>query len=552
MSWWRQTTVYQVYLRSFADGNGDGVGDIAGLMSKLDYLHSLGVETLWLSPFYSSPQADFGYDVSDYFQIAPEMGSLDDCHRLIDEVHARGMKVVFDMVLNHTSDHHHWFSESRASRSSPRRDWYIWRDGKKPGGRAPPNNWRSMIGGSGWHYDERTDQWYWASFLPFQPDLNYRNPEVKEAMLGVVRHWLGAGVDGLRLDIFNAIFKDASFKDNPRSLRLVPSEDDPSSFFQEPRHTIDHPDTLAFARELRRVVDEVPGPPRFMVGEVFGSPRALRRYCGDGDGLHLVFLFKALTTAFRADAFHALIEEVEREFADPLLPTWVFGNHDRPRFIERLGDDARKAKLVAALQLTARGVPFVYYGDEIGMSHHDVPPDQALDPIAHRFKRVPRWLRPGLRKRGMLLNRDACRRPMQWHAGEHAGFTAHEKPWLPAHPHSSAVNVAAQHADPGSLLSTYRRLLSLRRENATLHSGRLALVDRASLPRSVLGYRREHDGAHAHVRLNFSDRPARVDLRDAPHAAIHSNLRDDARSAAQSYELEPYEAIVLTGWVAGR
>ncbi len=546
MTWWRHTTVYQVYVRSFADGNGDGVGDLAGLASKLDYLHSLGVETLWLTPFYASPQADFGYDVSDYFATAPEMGTLDECHRLIDEVHARGMKIVFDMVLNHTSDHHHWFQESRGSRSSPRRDWYIWRDGRKPGGRAPPNNWRSMIGGSGWHYDEGTGQWYWASFLPFQPDLNYRNPEVKEAMLGVVRHWLGAGVDGLRLDIFNAIFKDASFEDNPRSLRLVPSEDDPSSFFQQPRHTIDHPDTLEFARELRRVVDEMPGPPRFMVGEVFGAPSALRRYCGNGDGLHLVFLFKALTTAFRADAFHRLIEEVEREFADPLLPTWVFGNHDRPRFMERLGDDPRKAKLVAALQLTARGVPFVYYGDEIGMGHHDVPSGHALDPIAHRFKFVPRWLRPQLRKRGMLLNRDACRRPMQWHDGEHAGFTAHEKPWLPAHPHSATVNVAAQERDPGSLLSTYRRLLSLRRANKALHAGRLTLVDRSSLPRSVLGFRREHDGEQAHVRLNFGDRPARVDLRDAPHAALHSNLGEGVHAAATEYELEPYEAIVLT------
>jgi oligo-1,6-glucosidase/alpha-glucosidase len=367
-------------------------------------------------------------------------------------------------------------------------------------------------------------------------------------MLDVIRHWLGAGVDGLRLDIFNAIYKDASFADNPRCLRLMPSEDDPSSFFQRPRHTIDHPDTLEFARELRRVVDEVPGPPRFMVGEVFGSPRALRRYCGNGDGLHLVFLFKALTTAFRADAFHKLIEEVEREFADPLLPTWVFGNHDRPRFIERLGDDLRKAKLVAALQLTARGVPFVYYGDEIGMGHHDVPLEHALDPIAERFRFVPRFLRPRFRKRGVLLNRDACRRPMQWHDGEHAGFTQpHAEPWLPAHPHAANVNVAAQHGDPGSLLATYQRLLSLRRSNKALHAGRLSLVDRASLPRSVLGYRREHDSGHAHVRLNFSARPARVDLSDAPHSALHSNLQPGVRPAASEYELAPYEAIVLTG-----
>lgn len=550
MEWWKNTTVYQIYPRSFADESGDGIGDIAGVISKLDYLRALGVETLWLSPFYASPQADFGYDISDHFAIAPEMGSLDDCHRLIDEVHARGMKIVFDMVLNHTSDQHAWFADSRTGRTSQRRDWYIWRDGKKPGGRAPPNNWRSMIGGSGWHYDAHTGQWYWASFLPFQPDLNYRNPEVKRAMLDVVRHWLGAGVDGLRLDIFNAIYKDASFDDNPRSLRVMPSEDNPAAFFQQPRHTIDHPDTLRFARELRRVVDDMPGPPRFLVGEVFGSPGSLKRYCGDaeGDGLHLVFLFKAMTTAFRADAFHALIEEVEHEFPDPLLPTWVFGNHDRPRFIERLGNDPEKAKLVAALQLTARGVPFVYYGDEIGMGHHDVPRHRALDPIAKRFERVPRWLAAPLRKRGVLLNRDACRRPMQWHDGPHAGFSpADAEPWMPAHPHAATVNVAAQERDPASLLSAYRRLLALRRDTPALHAGRLELVPRARLPRSVLAYRRAHaDARHpdAHVFLNFGDRPARVELRDVPHRVLHSSRHDAVRPAATACHLEPYEAVV--------
>jgi alpha-glucosidase len=230
--WWKQTTVYQIYPRSFADGNGDGIGDLHGILGKLDYLHALGVETLWLSPFFASPQADFGYDISDHFSIAPEYGSLEECTRLIDEVHARGMKIVFDMVLNHTSNQHPWFLESRRARSSPRRDDYIWRDGRLPRGGAPPNNWRSMLGGSGWHYDESTEQWYWASFLPFQPDLNYRNPEVKRAMLDVVRHWLARGVDGLRLDIFNAIYKDASFADNPFSLRPVPSEDNPHGFFQ--------------------------------------------------------------------------------------------------------------------------------------------------------------------------------------------------------------------------------------------------------------------------------------------------------------------------------
>jgi oligo-1,6-glucosidase/alpha-glucosidase len=304
---------------------------------------------------------------------------------------------VFTKLLNHTSDEHAWFRESASSRTSARRDWYIW---------------RSMLGGSGWHHHRETDKWYWASFLPFQPDSNYRNPHVKQAMLDVVRHWLRQGVDGLRLDIFNAIYKDDSFADNPLSLRLIPSEDDPNGFFQEHRYTINHTDTFAFARELRAVVDELRHPERFLVGEVFGDSALLKRYCGDeADGLHLVFLLKAMRTAFDADSFYELIEEHERVFRDPLMPTYVFGN----------------------------------YGDEIGMKHLDIPFADAQDPVAARFRRVPSWLRPSLRRRGVLLNRDECRRPMQWHAGPHAGFApASARPWLPVHPEGASSNVAAQ------------------------------------------------------------------------------------------------------------
>ncbi|MBK6532448.1 MAG: hypothetical protein IPF99_23525 [Deltaproteobacteria bacterium] len=321
LPWWKRTTVYQVYPRSFADTNGDGIGDLRGVIGKLDYLRDLGVETIWLSPFFDSPQADFGYDIRDHFGISSEYGSLDDCHALIEEVHQRGMRVVFDMVLNHTSNEHPWFVESKSSKHNPKRDYYLWRDGRSPGGREPPNNWRSMLGRRGWHYDRATEQWYWASFLPFQPDLNYRNPEVKEAMLDVVRHWLSMGVDGLRLDIFNALFKDAAFTNNPFSFRPVPSEDNPDGFFQQTRHTIDHPDTFAFARELRAVVDAVPGPPRFLVGEVFGTPHTLRRYCGeDADGLHLVFLFKSMRAPFSGPGVRAMIAEFEREFPEPFFP----------------------------------------------------------------------------------------------------------------------------------------------------------------------------------------------------------------------------------------
>jgi oligo-1,6-glucosidase/alpha-glucosidase len=462
------------------------------------------------------------------------------------------MRVVFDMVLNHTSDQHPWFLESRSSRSNPRRDFYIWRDGqKRRRGSAPPNNWRSMLGPNGWQYDPPTDQWYWASFLPCQPDLNYRNPAVKQAMLDVVRHWLALGVDGLRLDVFNAIYKDASFADNPLSLRPIPTEDNPEGFFQRPLHTIDHPDTLAFARELRQVVDEFRSPPRMLVGEVFGPAELLRQYCGaEADGLHLVFLFKTLRARFNAGAFRELIEEFEQSFPDPFHPTYVFGNHDRPRAIEKLGRDPAKAKLLALLQLTVRGVPFIYYGDEIGMPHLDIAPRHGKDPVAARFRWMPGWLSRRLGRSGILVNRDACRPPMAWSDDRHAGFSAGDtEPWLPVHPESPLINVASQIRDPASLLNTYRRLLHLRRRRPALHRGTLQLLPEDLLPEAVLGYRRSAEGEDtATVLLNFSGRPVSVDLRPhlaAPGWRVSSLDAQDRPTSAGREELRPFEGIAL-------
>jgi oligo-1,6-glucosidase/alpha-glucosidase len=552
--WWKRTTVYQIYPRSFADSDGDGVGDLRGVIGKLDYLSWLGVETLWLSPFWESPQADFGYDVSDHYAIAGEFGSIEDFRALVREVHARGMKLVFDMVLNHTSDRHPWFLESRASRQSARRDWYIWRDGRKPGGRAPPNNWRSMLGGSGWHWDEASEQWYFASFLGFQPDLNYRNPAVKAAMLDVVRFWLREGVDGLRLDIFNAIFKDASFADNPFSWRPAPTEDDPHGFFQRHVHTIDHPDTLAFARELRTVVDEFGDPPRFLVGECFGDAATLRQYCGEAaDGLQLVFLFQTLRTRFRGRAVRRLVEEIEAAFPEPFSPTYVFGNHDRPRFIHRVDESMEKAKLLATLQLTVRGVPFVYYGEEIGMENHTIPLHEGLDPIAARFGWVPSWLVPAFRARGILLNRDECRSPMQWDAGPNAGFApAAVKPWLPIHPKSAAINVAAQQDDPASLLRCYRCLLALRHALPALRSGALEWLDepgQARLPDDVVAYRRVLGEERVTVFLNFASHTIRIRPRigaGSPRAlTLLSNRRGTRMPAAETYALGAHEGVVV-------
>jgi alpha-glucosidase len=498
--WWRSTTIYQVYPRSFQDSDGDGIGDLLGIISRLDYIKDLGFETIWLSPFFASPQRDFGYDISDYLTIVPEYGDLDVVGQLIDEIHERQMKVIFDMVMNHTSDQHPWFQESASSRDNPRADWYLWRDGR--GGR-PPNNWRSMLGPPGWHYVSARDQWYFASFLPFQPDLNYRNLQVKETMLGTVSHWLGQGVDGFRLDIFHVIYKDAEFRDNPLRLNPLPDEENPAGGFQKRMHTVNLPETMAFARELRRVTETFDEPPRLLLGEVSGVHSILRRFLGDnGEGLNLIFLFDMLSYRSSAEFFRAKLALYEKTYPAPLVPTYVFSNHDNRRSIGRVGGDHRKAKLLALFQFTVRGVAVTYYGEEIGMSDTLIPKEKALDPLSQVFGWIPQFVR---QRMAQIINRDECRTPMQWNGRPNAGFCpAGVTPWLPLNPDYPEVNVASQLVNPDSLLNTYRDLLALRRQRAALRQGRLDLLVKG-VPHEVLAYQRIHDQARVTVYINFSD-----------------------------------------------
>ncbi|MHA1733351.1 MAG: alpha-glucosidase [Promethearchaeota archaeon] len=552
--WWKKTVVYQIYPRSFMDGNGDGIGDLRGIISKLDYIKEVGFETIWFSPFYRSPQKDFGYDISDYLSIAPEYGDMELAQELIDEIHAREMKVVFDMVLNHTSDEHPWFVESKSSRDNPKADWYVWRDGKKPtkkrpGGKKPPNNWLAMIGGSGWHYEESRHQYYWTQFLPCQPDLNYRNPEVKEAMLGVVKFWLDRGVDGFRLDIINTIYEDAEFRDNPFSWHLVPSDDSQAAMFQEPKYTRDQPETLEFMRELRAVVDGYSDPPRFMVGEVSAPLGTLRKYVGeqDANGLHLVFLFQTLGVKMKAPAFRELVREFEVYFPEPFLPVWVFSNHDRMRRISRLGDDVEKAKLNAAFQLTVRGVPFVYYGEEIGMAQHYLPVKEALDPVALKFKWIPQFVLKLARKwMGESLNRDECRTPMQWDASPNAGFCpGNAVPWLPVTPTYERVNVAVESGDEDSLLACYRRLLQLRKSSAALNSGSIELLEKPAFPKSVLAFERARGEERVRVVLNFGKKRTRVRGMEPGWELLFSTAMASDPFGDGKFVLGPWEGVVL-------
>lgn len=490
--WYHKTTIYQVYPRSFFDSDNDGIGDLQGIIQKLDHIFSLGFETIWFSPFYASPQADFGYDISDYTSIAPEYGNMDDALQLISEVHLRGMRIVFDMVMNHTSDQHPWFRESRASRDNPKKDWYIWRD--------KPTNWHSLTGGSGWHYAAERGQYYWASFLPFQPDLNYHNPEVKRTMLDTVRFWLDKGVDGFRLDIFNAIFKDAEFRDNPFSPRLIPTEDDPSGFFQKAEYNLNLPEGFSFAREFRSVCDEY--GEKLSIGEVSGNRQTIRKFLGgiNNDGLTLVFDFEMLNFKFNAEYFHQLIGEMEKHYPNPFMPVYVFSNHDRTRSMVRLGNDHRKAKVLAMLQLTVRGVPCFYYGEEIGMVNLPLPFSSALDPVPHKFKYIPPVIFKIL---GLTINRDDVRTPMQWDGTLNAGFSSAPKTWLPVHDNYKQVNVQRENSERGSLLNAIRTITGIRKKEMALQEGSLELMD--GLPTGVLGYVRNDGNSNLQILLNFEE-----------------------------------------------
>jgi len=526
--WWKKTVVYQIYPRSFMDSNGDGIGDLKGIISKLDYLKELGIETIWFSPFYESPtfksysMHDCGYDIMNYKGINPEYGDMDIADELIKEIHARDMKIVLDMVLNHTSIEHPWFKESRSSKDNPKRDWYIWRSGRKPtkkmpGGKKPPNNWRSLILKSGWHYDTLTHEYYWAQFLWFQPDLNYRNPEVQKEMLDIVRYWLKKDIDGFRLDIINALFEDAEFRNNPRTWRLFSSDFSELYLFQKPIYTINHPDTFEFLKKLRETIDEFKNPERFMVGEVSAPIPILRKYLGENDKydrLNLVFLFQSMATPFKAKSFKKLIQTYECYFHEPYIPTWVFGNHDRTRRISKLGNSILKAKLNAALQLTSRGVPFIYYGEEIGMENGYTSKKESRDALVHHFKWIPEiFMKLAYSITKETLNRDFCRTPMQWNDSEHAGFTSKEviRTWLPITKSYKERNVKKELADPDSLLNCYKRFLKVRKETPALNKGSLKIIEIPDTPKCVLTYerrtkinRKEQIG---YIFLNFSNKP---------------------------------------------
>ncbi len=524
--WWQRGIVYQVYPRSFQDTNGDGIGDLPGITSRLDHLRWLGVDAVWISPIYPSPMADFGYDVSDYTAINPLFGTLEDFDHLLAEAHARGLRVILDFVPNHTSSEHAWFKESRSSRSNPKRDWYIWRDPGPEGG--PPNNWLSNFGGPAWTLDEQTGQYYYHAFLAEQPDLNWRNPEVVQAMLDVLRFWLDRGVDGFRVDVIWHLIKDDEFRNNPVNPDWTPDDDPFHAVI--PLYTADRPEVHSIIQRLRRLFDEY--QERVIIGEIYLPVERLVSYYGeDLSGVHLPFNFQLINAAWDAEHISQLIREYEGELPEGGWPNWVLGNHDQHRIATRVGRE--QARVAAMLLLTLRGTPTLYYGDEIGMLDVAIPSEAVQDPLE---RNVP----------GKGLGRDPERTPMQWSAEPNAGFTS-GTPWLPIGDDHPVVNVEAQRNDEGSILSLHRRLIDLRRGEPALEIGRFAHHHAAG---NVLSYRRLARAGENEflIALNFGNQVEGVHLPEGVSratVAVSTHLDRDGEEVRGEVGLRSNEGIIL-------
>ncbi|HUS15724.1 MAG TPA: alpha-amylase family glycosyl hydrolase [Chloroflexia bacterium] len=532
--WWQRGVVYQIYPRSFQDSNGDGIGDLPGITARLDYLAGLRLDALWISPFFPSPMADFGYDVSDYVGVDPMFGTLDDFDVMLAGAHARGLRIILDLVPDHTSDQHSWFQEARASRDNPKRDWYIWHD-PAPGG-GVPNNWLSHFGGSAWEWDAATGQYYLHSFVKEQPDLNWRNPEVEQAMFDVIRFWLDRGVDGFRVDVMAGMLKDAQFRDNPTNPDWVPGMDPYMSLLH--RYSHNQPDAHAIIARMRKLVDSYPDD-RVLIGEIYLPNEQLMVYYGpELDEVHLPFNFQLIRLAWSAELMRAAVDAYEAALPAGAWPNWVLGNHDRHRLASRVGQ--AQARAGTLLLLTLRGTPTCYYGDELGMEDVPIPPEAVQDPWE---KNVP----------GLGLGRDPERTPMQWDGSSNAGFTT-GTPWLPVSPDAARVNVAAEDADPTSMLTFFRGIMAARRAHAALEVGSYRSVDTGQP--EVYAYVRQAGDDRLLVVLNLGRAAHTCRLPDPGGTAavlLSTHLDRTGPADLAALELRPDEGLLLavSGQAAG-
>jgi alpha-glucosidase len=562
--WWQSAVFYQIYPRSFADGNGNGVGDLKGILEKIDYLSELGIDAIWLSPHFPSPQFDCGYDISDYTGVEPEYGSLADFKALLDEIHRRGMRLILDLVLNHTSDQHPWFIESKSSRDNPKRDWYIWRDGRDGG---PPNNWAAAFDECAWTYDEATGQWYYHFFFAEQPDLNWRNPEVKNALWDAVRFWLDMGVDGFRLDAIGTIFEAPAlpdhsaemdtleqFRDYIQAIAAGKSVEQARAKLLKQREKltelqVDQPGIHELLQELRSIVNEY--DERVLVGEVDEIA-----YYGDGSNeLHMVFNFPLMRPG---KLNPSLIRRNQAERLGALPPAaWpcnTLNNHDASRVYSHVGDglnDEALARLALALMLTLKGTPFLYNGEEIGMQ------DLRLEDIEQFRDNMGVWIyhkatqdlgvpQEQALRFAQTITRDRCRTPMQWTGAANAGFSPPGvQTWLPVHPnYTQGVNVEAQRGDPGSMLSFYQRILRVRKENPALQTGEYRALHTDAL--AYFAFLRTSPAQRLLVVLSYADKAQKVSFSElaAEAGLVFSSAKRNGPLDLSALELSPFEILI--------
>ena len=534
--WWRGAVIYQVYPRSFQDHNGDGVGDLVGVTERLDYVADLGVDAIWLSPFFTSPMKDFGYDVSNYRDVDPIFGTLGDFDRLLQKAHSLGLKVIIDQVISHSSDKHPWFQESRLSRTNERADWYVWADPKPDG--TPPNNWLSIFGGSAWSWDSRRMQYYLHNFLPSQPDLNFHNPAVQDAVLSEMRFWLERGVDGFRLDTVNFYFHSQGLEDNP----VVKPEDFNASTapavnpynFQEHLYDKSRPENLRFLERLRELMDEYPN--KAAVGEIGDSQHQLEvmsAYTTGEKRLHMAYTFDYLGGIFDAAHFRDAIEATEARAPKGWL-CLAFSNHDVVRHVSRWATHGQQdafTRLACALLLSMRGSVCLYQGEELGLTEAELAFEDLVDPYGIEF-----W--------PQFKGRDGCRTPMVWQSSSHLGaFSTAPRAWLPIPADHLTRAVDVQLADPGSVLNFYKAMLSFRQAHPALIKGSIRLLD---MPEGVLGFTRKWEGEELVCIFNMREAPAIVPLPDdmAP-AGIETPLTA-LEPAGGSLSLPPFGAYIGT------
>jgi len=501
--WWQGAVIYQIYPRSFLDSNADGVGDLPGITRKLDYIAGLGVDAIWISPFFKSPMKDFGYDISNYRAVDPLFGRLDDFDQLLEVAHEKGLRVLIDQVLSHTSDQHPWFQESRRSRDNPKADWYVWADPKPDG--TPPNNWLAVFGGRAWEWEPRRGQYYLHNFLASQPDLNFHNPQVRAQMLKEVAFWLDRGVDGMRLDVVNFYFHDAQLRDNPAKplaeRRWAGASPDNPYAFQYHRYDHTRPENLDFLQDLRWLVDRYPA--RVTLGEVGAddSLKTMAEYISGNHRLHLAYSFDLLMDHFSTRQVQSTVETLEKQLADG-WPCWSTGNHDVVRVMSRWGGGQNPealAKLYNALLLSLRGSICSYQGEELGLTQADIPREQLQDPFGIAF-----WPR--------FKGRDGCRTPMPWQAqAPNAGFTETQTPWLPIPDEHRSRAVDRQETEPDSVLNAYRQFLHWRMNQPALRWGE---IEFSPAPEGQLLFHRRHDEQRLLVALNFTGQRATLELPD--------------------------------------